>query len=120
MPLKDPTNYPIATYEWVIGISMLAGFVSFIEKMKLFRMKEFTWWGLFFMIVSLVCEAISSVFVGLMSFAICESYGIEQITSVAIVGLSAHMGTRAIMQMRKFMSKKLGMEEVAEIVGGEK
>ena len=64
------------------------------------------------MIIGLICEAISSVFVGLMSFAICESYGVEQITSVAIVGLSAHMGTRAIMQMRKFLSKKLGLVEV--------
>lgn len=99
---------------------MLAGVVSFIEKMKLFRMKEFTWIGLFFMVVGLVCEAISSVFVGLMAFAICESYGIEQITSVAIVGLSAHMGTRAIMQMRKFLSKKLGMKEAIEMVGDEK
>lgn len=83
----------------------------------MFRMKEFTWWGFFFMILGLICEAISSVFVGLMAFAICESYGIEQITSVAIVGLSAHMGTRAIMQMRKFVSKKLGLAEAAEIVG---
>ena len=85
MPLKDPTTYSIATYEWVIGISMLAGVVSFVEKMRLFRMKEFTWWGLFFVIVGLICEAISSIFVGLMAFAICESYGIEQMTAVAIV-----------------------------------
>lgn len=104
MPARDPTNYPLFTYLWVFGISSLGGVVSYINKLRQGKTKVFCFW-------SLIGEAITSVFVGVTTFFICESAGIEQITSAALIGLSGHMGSRAIYLAQHFMAKKMGVSE---------
>lgn len=104
MPAKDPTTYSLLTYCWVFGVSSLGGVVSYINKIKQGKTKVFSFWGL-------VGEAVTSVFAGITTFFLCESAGLEQITSAALIGLSGHMGSRAIYLIQHFTAKKIGVTE---------
>lgn len=87
--------------------------MSYINKIKQGKTKSFCFWAL-------IGEAITSIFVGVTTFFICESAGIEQITSAALIGLSSHMGSRAIYLAQHFMAKKIGVSEELESFEGEK
>jgi hypothetical protein len=98
MPEKDLNNYVALPYIWVLLLSMWGGVVSFAGKVK---RGETRWLN----IMELAGEIFTSGFVGCLTFLICESAGINPLLTAFFVGLSGHMGTRALFMFEKFMEK---------------
>lgn len=107
MPEKDPNNYTWITYAWVVGLSVLGGIASFWRKMREGVVRRFN-------ITELIGEIFIAMFTGVVTFYLCESSGITQPMTSALVALSAHMGSRALY----FLEKKF--EKIAESMNGGK
>lgn len=99
MPEKDPTTYSLLTYAWVTLLSMLGGFVNFASKVREGRARPFN-------IIELVGELITSGFAGLLTFFLCEAAGIGQLLSAPLIGISGHMGTRALFLLERWAEKR--------------
>lgn len=97
---KDPSTYSALTYAWVIGLSTWAGIVSFLRKMRAGEVKIFN-------ITQFIGEIVTSGFVGVMTFFLCEYAGFSQLLTAALVGISGHMGSRAIMLMESLAEQKI-------------
>lgn len=100
MPEKDPTTYSMITYLWVIGLSTIGGFVSFMRKVREGNAK-------FINITELIGEIVTAGFAGVLTFWLCEAADMAPLVSAAMVGVSGHMGSRVIMQLEVWLSKKL-------------
>jgi hypothetical protein len=102
MPDKDPMNYSLITYLWVFGVSAFGGFVSYIRKVRAGQAEKFS-------IMEVVGEIAISAFTGLVTFWLCEAAGIEQPLTAAMVGISGHMGSRAIALFEDHLKRRLGI-----------
>lgn len=89
MPEKDPTHYSWLTYLWVFGLSAWGGAVSFFRKVKMGQTHKFN-------LIELIGELFTSAFAGVITFYLCESSGFSPLWTAVMVGVSGHMGTRAI------------------------
>lgn len=97
---KDPLDYHIFTYLWVIGLSVLGGIVSFMRKLRLGIVRRFS-------IVEFIGELVTSGFVGVVTFWLCEEAGIAPLYAAVMVGIAGHMGTRLIFLMECWLEKRL-------------
>ncbi len=86
---KDPLSYPLITYAWVFLLSILGGMVSFNTKIRSGHARPFNF-------MELIGEIMTSAFVGVITFWLCEAAGVSALISAAMVGISGHMGSRAI------------------------
>ncbi len=98
MPYKSPENYSFITYLWVIGLSFWGGLSSYLYHRSID--------GKPFSFFSLASDVIISGFVGILTFFICESNGFDSLLTAAFVGISAHMGTRALTLFQRYIIKK--------------
>jgi hypothetical protein len=96
---KDPTSYPLLTYAWVLGLSALGGFVSFMNKIKSGKTRAFN-------IAEFLGEIATSAFAGIITFWLCENAQFSPLITAALVGVTGHMGSRAIMLFEDYLSKK--------------
>lgn len=101
MPEKDPTNYTLATYLWVFGLSMLGGAVNFFNKVKAGAARAFNFTEFF-------GELVTSGFAGLLTFWLCEAASISPLISAVLIGISGHMGSRAIFRIEKWAEDRFG------------
>jgi len=99
MPEKDPLNYQLLTYGWVFILSTWAGIASYTRKIREGK-RNFS----FFQLVGEICI---SGFVGILTFFMCEAANIPQVMSAAIIGISAHMGSRAILMLETMTERLL-------------
>ena len=99
MPEKDPFNYSVITYLWVMGLAMWGGIVSFMRKVREGVVHRFS-------IVELVGELVTAGFIGVITFWLCEWADMPPLLSAAFVGISGHMGSRAIFQFEGFLKKR--------------
>src|SRR5258708_1225060 len=88
------------TWLWVIGLSSVGGGISFYRKLKQGHVRPFN-------IAELLGELSISAFVGLITFLLCKSAGINEFLTAALVGLTGHMGTRALMRLEQYLERKL-------------
>ncbi len=104
---KDPANYPVVTYAWVMALASWGGIVNFLRKRKdgLVRPFNFT---------ELVGEIFTSAFVGVLTFWLCEWSVIPPLMTAALVGISGHMGSRAIFGLEQIFETKFGVKVPAE------
>jgi len=100
MPEKDPTHFTWLTYMWVVLISMWGGLVSFNRKIKLGHARPFN-------IMELVGELVTSAFVGMLTFWLCSAAGIQPLVTAAFVGITGHMGSRALWHMERWAEKRI-------------
>ena len=96
---KDPTSYSLLTYLWVFGLSSLGGVVSFLNKLKKGHARAFN-------IAEFMGEIATSAFAGVITFWLCENSGISPLMTAALVGVSGHMGSRAILLFEEWLAKK--------------
>lgn len=96
---KDPTSYSFLTYLWVFGLSSLGGFISFMNKVKKGHARAFN-------IAEFMGEIATSAFAGVITFWLCENADISPLVTAAFVGVSGHMGSRAIMLFEDYLAKK--------------
>lgn len=98
MPEKDPQNYALLTYLWVFLLSAWGGLVSFINKVKTGETRRFN-------VIELIGELCTSAFAGVLTFWACEHANLAPLLTAAFVGISGHMGSRAIFNMEKFFDR---------------
>lgn len=102
MPEKDPTNYTWLTYAWVLLISGWGGAANWWRKRQAGDARPFNF-------TELIGELMTSAFAGVLTFWLCESSGIAPLVTAALVGISGHMGSRAIYQMEQWVEAKAGL-----------
>ncbi len=88
------TAVSLITYGWVFAISLLGGVVNFARKVRagetrVFRLTEF------------VGELATSAFAGVLAFWLCKASGLGEYVTAVIVGISGHMGSRAIFKLEQ-------------------
>jgi len=93
---KDPTSYSVITYLWVFGLATLGGFVNFMRRVRQGHTQMFN-------IIEFVGEIFTSAFAGVITFWLCESSGIDPLLTAALVGVSGHMGSRALFVIEKYL-----------------
>ncbi len=101
MPEKDPSNYSFITYLWVFCLAMMGGMVSFMRKVRDGDARAFNF-------TEFVGELITSGFAGLLTFWLCEAADINKLLSAVLIGISGHMGSRAIFRIEKWAEDKFG------------
>lgn len=99
MPEKSPENYELITYLWVIGLSALGGVVSFIHKVKHGNAKAWNF-------IEFFGELATSAFAGVLTFYLCEWSGFDRLATAAFVGISGHMGSKAIKLLEGFFESR--------------
>lgn len=96
---KDPTNYSLLTYAWVLILSAWGGVVNFIRKSRTGAARPFN-------LTELIGEIFTSGFAGVLTFWLCEFSGIAPLMTAALVGISGHMGGRAIFQIEQWIEQR--------------
>jgi len=81
------------TLVWVIGISVWGGTVSYLYKIEKASLP--------FSLIKLLIELITAAFVGVITFLMCQASNISLPITAALVGISGHMGTRALFILEK-------------------
>jgi len=99
MPEKDPTTYAALTYLWVILLSVWGGVVSFFAKVKRGDVRAFNF-------IELIGEIVTAGFAGLLTFWFAEAANLNPLITAALVGISGHMGSRAIYAMELWATNK--------------
>lgn len=98
-PPKGPEDYAWLTYLWVFGLSGLGGLVSFLRKVKEGNARAWNFAEFF-------GEVTTSAFAGVITFFICESSHISPLMTAVYVGISGHMGTRALFLLEHFFTSR--------------
>lgn len=98
---NSPASYPWVTYAWVIGLSAWGGAVSFCQKMK----DGVPLWE---NTVGWFKECFISGFAGLLTFFLCEASHVPPLITAVFVGISGHMGSRAIFLIERWAINKWG------------
>lgn len=96
---KDPTSYSLLTYGWVFMLAILGGIVNFMRKLQQGHARAFN-------LVEFVGELVTSAFAGVITFWLCEHAGISQLMTAALVGVSGHMGSRALFMFEEYLKEK--------------
>lgn len=104
MPEKDPFNYSLLTYAWVVVLSMWGGVVSYLRKVKDGVLHKFS-------IVELIGELFTAGFIGIITFWLCEWSDMSPLLSAALIAISGHMGSRAIFQVEGFLKSRFPQDE---------
>jgi len=103
MPYKSPENVPLITYLWVMALSLWGGISSNIRKIRNGSIERFS-------ITELVGDIVISGGVGLLTYFVCDHYAVEGMLSAVFVGISSHMGTRAIYAMEIAIAERLKLK----------
>ena len=101
MPDKDPLAYDILTWGWVIFLAVWGGVVNFLRKVRDGESRKFNF-------TELIGEICTSGFVGVMTFLLCEAASTDQLLTAVLVGISGHMGAKAIRFLELVVEKRIG------------
>lgn len=99
MPSKDPLNYSLLTYAWVMFLALFGGCASFMQKVKTGTVHRFS-------ITEFVGELVISGFAGLMTFFLCEAGDFQPSLSAVMIGMAGHMGSRAIFLLEQWLKSR--------------
>lgn len=101
MPDKDPTTYSLITYLWVVLLASIGGAVNFARKLKAGTVRAFN-------ITEFIGELMTSGFAGVLTFWLCEYAEVKPLLAAVLIGISGHMGSRAIFRIEKWAEEKFG------------
>lgn len=96
---KDPASYSLLTYGWVFALAMLGGVVNFMRKLQMGHVRAFN-------IIEFVGELVTAAFTGVLTFWLCEHSQISPLVTAALVGVSGHMGSRALYLIEGWLKKQ--------------
>jgi len=102
MPEKDPTSYELITYLWVLALSCWGGIANYIRNMKSGYVTQFS-------LPEIVGEIVISGFTGVLTFWLCELSSFPPLLTAALVGVSGHMGSRAITLLESHFKRRMGL-----------
>lgn len=98
--IKHPLSYSLKEYGVILGIALLGGLVRWISAI---RRKE----AGMLSISSLVGELVISAFAGLLTFWLCESFGVNPLWTAAAAGLAGHAGGSGIAWLERTAKKQV-------------
>jgi predicted CDP-diglyceride synthetase/phosphatidate cytidylyltransferase len=99
-PDKDPTTYALITYAWVIGLSAIGGLVSLVRRIREGKSQPHS-------VVEFIGEIMTSAFVGVITFYLCEAASVPGLMTAVMVAISGHMGTRALYMVENKVLKRI-------------
>ena len=88
---------------WMIGVAMIGGAVSFYSKVKAGKARAAN-------IPELIGELFVSGAVGAFTYWLLQGLDVNPYLQAAGVGISGHMGSRAIYLAEQYIEKKLGLD----------
>ncbi len=95
---NDPSNYPngysLITYVWVIMLAIWGGITHNIRKIRSGELHRFS-------MAEMIGDVTISGFIGVLTFWLCEYTKIDPLLGAVMIGVSSHMGARAILPMEK-------------------
>lgn len=97
---RDPLDYPLKQYAFLLGVALLGGLVSWITKVRKGQAQP---WNL----MALTGELFTSAFAGLLMFWMCAAADVSPLITAGLVGIAGHMGTRAITELEKFAERRM-------------
>jgi hypothetical protein len=92
----------LLTWAWIVGLSALGGFVSFWQKLKSGHARAWNF-------TELVGEIATSGLAGIITANLCDSIGAPASLKYALVGILAHMGSRALFKLEAVANAKFGL-----------
>ncbi len=104
---KPPLDYSWVTYLYVFVLSFIGGTASYIIKVKEGVAKRFS-------IAELIGDNFVAGFIGLITFFLCEYFGVDQRLSAVFIGISAHNSSRAIFLLSEYIQHKVYPKEFLE------
>lgn len=96
---KDPSTYSWLTYCWVLLLSIWGGAVHYLKKMRTGTRR--------FSFRELVIDLVTSAFSGVITFYLFQAAGFNSLVTAAFVGVSGHMGSRAIQHLEDWLRSRL-------------
>lgn len=96
---KDPLDYSLRQYGAVLAVAILGGLVSFYAKVKAGHVSALN-------LMHLIGELATSAFAGLLAFWFAEAAGLPQLLTICMVGISGHMGARAIALVEEWAQRR--------------
>lgn len=101
MSEKDPSNLPLIAYLWVIILSSLGGFVSYIRKSKQKKKDKII------IFIELASEILISVFAGVLVFYACEHFQVAPLLTAIFVAISGYLGGNTLDLITKKVLKTM-------------
>jgi hypothetical protein len=98
VPYRDPTNYELITYAWVLLISVWGGTAAFIRRVRRRHNAVYS-------IAEWLGECCISGFVGVCTFYLCEFAGVDRTLTAVLIAITAHMGSRAVLLGETFLMR---------------
>ena len=92
----------VITWAWILGLSILGGFVSFWQKLKNGHARAWNF-------TELVGEIATSGLAGIITANLCDSIGAAPSLKYALVGILAHMGSRALFKLEAVANAKFNL-----------
>jgi hypothetical protein len=91
---------------WSVFLCLLGGFVRFTQKIQAGHARPWNF-------TELIGEMAMSAFVGSLAYKGCLAFGVRPDLTPAIVGVTSHMGARALFKLEVFVNffanRKLGL-----------
>jgi len=97
--IRSPEFYSFMTYFWVVSLSSLGGFISFLDKLGRRKITRYR-------ALRLLQEISVAAFTGIIVFFICEWANLSQLITAAFVAVSGHMGNRALLLIETIVQKR--------------
>lgn len=105
---KDVSSFTLFTYAWVILLSIWGGLVNYFHKVRNGQTVRFN-------ATEFIGDVCTSGFVGVLTFWLCQAAEFNPLLTACLVGISGHMGARAIAKMEMWAGQKIGLSPEAVI-----
>lgn len=92
----------LLSWALLIGLSLLGGWASFIRKMKEGHVRAWNF-------TEFVGELVISGFTGIVVANLCDYIGAPTSLKYALVGIMAHMGSRALFKLETLANSKFSL-----------
>lgn len=103
-PSTPPPSTPqdlaeVLTWAWVLALSFLGGYVSFMRKLRAGHARAWNF-------TEFIGEIVTSGLVGLITANLCMWLVYPKPLTYALVGISSHMGSRALFKLERLFDAK--------------
>lgn len=89
-------------WAWVAGMSLLGGIASFLQKVKTGHARAWNF-------TEFVGEITAAGLTGIITANLCDSIGSSAPLKYALVGISSHMGSRALFKLEALFTAKFNL-----------
>jgi len=98
--VKDPLNYPLRQYAFILGVSVAGGIVNYFRRATNGDLPTLG-------IAGLIGEMATSAFTGVLVFWACEFFNAPPLATAGLVALSGHAGGSAVVWMEAITKRKV-------------